>query len=89
MRLRGEVDDGIDVADELLDQCAVTDVALRKAEVRALRHRVEVADVACVGQLVEHHHAVLGVVGERLAYELTADEPGAAGDEQSHAVGRG
>ena len=44
----------------------------------------QVGPVAGVGQHVEGHHRVLGVVLDPVPDEVRADEAGAAGDEQSH-----
>jgi hypothetical protein len=53
MRLGGEVDDCVDAGQHLVDEPDIEDVAFDEVEPRVVAHRVEVDDVASVGQLVE------------------------------------
>ena len=82
MRLGGEVDDDVDLLlrQHALDELEVADVALDEAHVEP----IEVAPVAGVGEQVERHDVVVGVLLEPVADEVRADEAGGAGDEQPH-----
>ena len=81
--LGGEVHDGARAmrGEQVPDPLALADVALHETVPRVVAHRVQIAGVAGVGQLVE--------VDDRLARrldgrddEIRADEPGPAGDEE-------
>ena len=84
MRLRGEVDDDLDalVAERPLGRLAVADVAVTNT----MRSSTvgEVGTVSRIGQEVVHDDVVRRVAGEPVVDEVRADEPGPAGDEQSH-----
>ncbi len=85
MRLGGEVDHRLTAIERLLDGRAIGNVALDEAVARVRRNRLEVGQVAGVGQLVEDRDFVLGVPHQQaLADELRADEPGAASDQDAH-----
>nr|BFF13325.1 hypothetical protein GCM10025699_46280 [Microbacterium flavescens] len=90
VRLGGEVDDGVDLGEEPVEQGAVADVALDEGVARGVGDGGEVRLVARVGQGVEHDHlgafeARVGVF-EGASDEVRADEAGAAGDEDFHTV---
>ena len=91
---RGPVDRAVDVrlggevhhrartvrGEEPVHERRVADVAAHEAVARVAAHRLEVAEVAGVGELVEVHHR-LATRGEPVDDEVGADESGAAGDE--------
>lgn len=79
VRFGGEVDHGIGIRYQLVDELTIADVALDKA-VTVGRQALQRAHIAGVGELVEHHHRVVGVV-EHMVNEVGADETGTAGDE--------
>ncbi len=87
VRLGGEVDDHVDLVlgQGLGHRLEVADVALD--EVHPALQVVEVGQVPGVGEHVEGHHGVLGVVVDPVPDEVRADEAGAAGDEKSHNPG--
>ena len=80
--LGGVVHHRVVLAEELVDERRVRDVALDEAEA-ILGQAVEGGEVAGVGELVEHGDRVVGV-RERVVDEVRADEAGAAGHEDSH-----
>jgi hypothetical protein len=86
VRLGGEVDHRVVARQQLRQQLGVADVAAGEAE--APRHRLEVGQVAGVGELVEDGDLgvlVAGVAaGQQRAHVVRADEPGRAGDQDPH-----
>ena len=82
--LRGEVHDHVDSRGELGHQRRVDDVALDETEAGVVAHRVEVARVARIGELVEDGHPVACVLAQGHAHELAADEPRPAGHQEMH-----
>jgi len=66
--------------DDRGEQLGVADVAVH--ELVPARHRLEVGEVAGVGELVEHGHGVAR--GDPGARVVRADESGPAGDEDLH-----
>jgi hypothetical protein len=83
--LRCKVDDGIRLGDYGGHRVVAGDIRLDEPETGVVPHRIEVPEVAGVGQLVQDGDAGLGVPGEVVAGEGAADEPGPAGDDD---VGR-
>ena len=84
VRLRGEVDDGVDglVGERLRREVEVGDVALHEHDpVLDIR---EARAVAGVGEEVVDDDVVVRVALEPVVDEVRADEAGSAGDEQSH-----
>ena len=82
--LGGEIHDHVDV---VLGQCGrhhleIPDVTPDERD--AVLDIVEVRPVPGVGQHVEGDHGVVGVALDPVADEVGADEPGAAGHEESH-----
>jgi hypothetical protein len=71
--------DGIGVGDELGHQLRVGHIALHQPD--AVLDWGQRLTAAGIGQGVEHGHRVLA---RRAMHEVGADEPGAAGDQQSH-----
>ena len=61
VRLGGEVDDGVGLRDERLDDVGVGDVALHEREARTVAEVGDVARVARVGQLVEDGDSVVRI----------------------------
>ena len=86
VRLGGEVDDGVGAAQRLADDGGVADVAVHEGVAGVVLDVAQVLEVAGVGELVEVHDLDVVVPGEHVAHEVGADEPGAAGDHESHAV---
>ena len=88
VRLGGEVHDRVDVADEVLHEGPVEDVALDEAQAVVLGDGSEVREVARVGQLVEDDDGLgfLAAPGAAQdgAHVVGADEARAAGHEKSH-----
>lgn len=82
MRFGGEVDHGVDTADELVDQIQIGDVTVH--EVDAVGHRLERRPISGVGQSVKDGYGGVGTTCHRLLDEIRTDEPGPAGYEQSH-----
>ena len=87
MTLGGEVDHRRRplLGEDPAHRVAVGDVAADEGEsggeAGIALHLPQARQVAGVGELVQHHHAVAGL-GQRGVDEVGADEPGAAGDEQ-------
>ena len=77
-RVRGEVEDGLDVAFGQHAGGLVTDRGAD--ERRVVRYRVLVAG----GQVVEHRHVMPG--REQVHGDYAADIPGAAGNQEPHPV---
>jgi hypothetical protein len=80
VRLRGEVDDGVELLlrEQPLGEVEVADVAVDEADVEP----VEVPLVAGVREEVEDDDAVVRLPLEPVTDEGGADEAGGAGDEQ-------
>jgi hypothetical protein len=92
VRLGGEVDDGVDCREELVEQASVADVALDEGVARRVGDRREVGEVAGVCQRVEHDHlsaleARVGIL-QGATDEIGADETGATSDENLHEESR-
>jgi hypothetical protein len=89
--LSGEVDDGTWLLyDEYLAQSiSIQDVALLKAVARMVLNRLQIAEIAGVGELIEIQQT-RRLLRDPLQNEIRADESGAAGDENQifHAGGR-
>ena len=81
VRLGREVHDDLRRARRAAPRPRVGDVAVHERVPRVIHHVVQVLQPSGVGQLVERRDAPVGVRGERVAHEVAADEPGAAGDE--------
>ena len=82
MRLGREIDDrpGAMFVEQPGDQLAVADVAVHEVVATVVGDRVQRIEVAGVGQLVEIDDRAL-FLGQPLAHEATADEAGAAGNQ--------
>src|SRR5207249_4485693 len=63
---------------------AVGDVAVHEAVARRRPHRLQVGEVPRVGEGVERRHLDARVVGDLVANEVRADEPGAARHQEFH-----
>ena len=90
VRLGREIEDQIHAAlGRLLDVLRRGDVAAQEAIARVVLHRLEIRQIAGVGQLVEDRDVPVGMGGEGMADIVGADEPGATGDEDArHRVSR-
>ncbi len=84
VRLGGEVHDDVRLLDERSAHRRVGDVAVHEDVPRAVHHVVEVLAAPGVGELVECGDSPVRVRRQRVAHEVAADEPGAAGDEDVH-----
>lgn len=82
VRLRGEMDHQVTVADQLIHQGGVADVAFDEAHL-VLGQPGEVCSVARVRQLVNHSDRVTGVMRERVPHKIRPDEPGSTGNQHS------
>jgi hypothetical protein len=80
-----EVDDRVTAGERLTNGLLVGDVGLHEATAATVDQILDRLDAPCVGELVEHHDLVAGVVLQNLTREVGADEAGTAGDEQPHA----
>jgi hypothetical protein len=80
-----EVDDRIDplVGDDGADGLLVGDIALDEAKARIGVQAGEVREVTGIGQLVEDDKPIEIALGQRKPDPIAANEPGAAGDENS------
>jgi hypothetical protein len=89
MRLRGEVDDRINLVfgQETRDQRNVPDIAMGENIARVVREIGQVGRITRVGERVEiDEFPQRGIFfGQALANEVGADKTAAAGDEQIHA----
>ena len=81
VRLRREVDDDVRAPDQRRRDDGVADVAAHERVARVVHHVAQRLDAARVGQLVERRDAPVAMRGERMAHEVAADEPGAAGHQ--------
>ena len=86
----GKVNDAVDVL--LFEQTAhggvVADVEAGELIVRRVFHVGEVGQVAGVGEDVETDDMVVGILLNKTAHDVVADETGAAGDDDGvHSVG--
>ncbi len=89
MRLGGEVDDDVRLAHERVDEGAVLHVPVPEPELLVLDRveRRERGEAPRVGEGVEDHDAVSGVMAAEVVNEVRAYEPGAARDEDgSHGL---
>ena len=85
----GEVNDAVDVF--LFEQTThggvVADVEAGEFIVRRVFHVGEIGQVAGVGEYVEADNVVVGIFANKTAYDVVADETGAAGDDDGvHSV---
>ena len=82
----GEVDDDVRLflLEQLVYSLTVADVGLDETEVRIIHHGGEGGEIARVGQLVQTHDAVIGIVLQLIKDEVGADESGATGHDNSH-----
>jgi hypothetical protein len=85
MALSSEIDHGagLVLGQQLLDQGAVANVALHKDVAWIVLHRGQGLQIARVGEFVEVEHGLIAA-GDPVDYEIAADEPGAASNENSH-----
>ena len=79
-----ENDVGLGLRKQVAHGARVTDIALLELIAGIVRHGLQRIEVAGVGQFIEHDHTGVGL-GDQLAHQRRADEPGAAG----HHVGAG
>src|SRR5438132_251578 len=83
--LRREVNDRIDARlEEPEHGFAVGDVAVHEAVARRRPHRLQVGEVPRVGEHVERRYFDARMVGDLVANEVRADEPGAARHQELH-----
>ena len=82
VRLRGEVDDRVDLTGKPVHQLPVTDVAMKEAIAGLALELREVGGIAGVGQLVEGPELGVGALAPEQADEIAADESGGSGHEQ-------
>ena len=85
MALGGEVHDGARpvLGEQPVEQRPVADVTLHEHMPRVAAQRIEVVQVAGVGQRVEVDDGLVARC-EPVENEVAADEAGAAGDEEGH-----
>ena len=76
MGLGGEVDDGVALRGQRVDQPGVTDVAVHESVTGLAVELEEICQVACVCELVEDRDLHLGAPLSQVADEIGADEPG-------------
>ena len=83
MRLGGQIQHRIRtrLAKHLRHRAAIGDVRLHEGHPRVFQGGLEVQQAAGVGQLVDDHQAVVGVI-EQVLNQIGPDETGAAGDEK-------
>ncbi len=88
MGLGGEVEHRVMAGHDRAEQRLVADVTVHEAQPRMLRDRVQVGQVARVGQLVQDGDVSLlearVAAGEHGPDIVRADEPGAAGNQDPH-----
>ena len=75
---------GGEISEDLANPHRIADVGLGEAVAVASRHRVEGTQIAGVGDLVEIQHLMIGM-GDQVADQRRADEPGAPGDQDAFA----
>ena len=87
MAFGSEVDDGTRLmsVEQLVEQGAVIDVAFDEDMAQVAGQRLQVGQVAGVGQRVEVDDALVAL-REPVEHEVAADETGAAGDKNGHRV---
>ena len=78
-----EVDDGVHLARQPVDQLPVADVASHEAIPRLSLELGQVLGVAGIGQLVEDRDLDLWSLLAQQTHEIGADEAGAPGDQQT------
>ena len=92
----GSVDRAVDVAlggkmhhhvgliglEQLAHLGRVRDVGAHKGVALIVRHRRKRVEIARIGELVDHEHAVVALA-DGVAHHRRADEAGAAGDEKA------
>ena len=81
MGLSGKVHHGVKpvLAEQLGDQPAVTDIALDKRISGIILHRLQIGQIACVGQRVQRNHLHLGIGLQHILHEIGTNETGGAG----------
>ena len=83
VRLGREVDDGVDLGREPVDECPVADVALHEPVAAAALELGQVGGVPGVRQLVQHHQVQLRAGLPQQTDEVGADEAGPARHQQA------
>ena len=88
MALRGEVDDGVKLffGKEGVYAGGVGNIPPHEAKILLPERARERRQLARIGEIVEADDAVRGVRGAHIVYEISADEPGPAGDQNAHEV---
>jgi hypothetical protein len=86
VRFGGEMDDALDPRQKFPDDLPVTDVSVDELVARVILDVPEVIEVAGIGELVQVDDFRSRVFAEEVMYEIAADEPGPAGDENRPAV---
>jgi hypothetical protein len=90
VRFRGEVNDRVLPGDHVVDEHWVASVALHEPVTGMPAHRLQIREVAGIGQLVEDSNVTVGQARQpafqRRADELGPDESGAPGNQNPHVV---
>ena len=63
----------ISIADKSVHQLLVAYVASNKLDL--VEYGFEISAVACIGELVDHRHLVLGVMREGVVHKVCPNEP--------------
>ena len=82
VRLRGEMHDDVGVADQLVDNLGVGNVAFDQLDLPA--HRLEIDLVAGVSERIEHRDLGVRPGRDRALDEVRADESCSTGDQNAH-----
>src|SRR5580700_6128492 len=81
------MDYGIAIAHRSFGCGRIADVAATKTIVRIIRDRIEISQIARIGQLVVVNDGIGLAESESMTNEIRADEPGTACDEEPHLDG--
>src|SRR5437867_6754045 len=82
MSFRREVDDGVDLDGQRIDQLCIADITLHKPVSRLVLELDEVGKIPRVGQLVEDGDCNLGSRSTDMANEVRTYEAGSACDQE-------
>ena len=84
MALRRQMQNEVNAFEGRADRGAITDVSPNEPEFGVMVEFRDGFAMARIGQRVEHHKLVVGVVRNPIVGEVRPDESGAAGEEYLH-----
>ena len=77
MGLGCEVNNGVEVffGEQAIEQGAIADISLYKPKTLVIFPGGEVLPISRIGQGIEHHNAIAGILRTPIVNKITADKP--------------